>query len=925
MRERGRILIHVTGRVQTSPRRTLRLADAGGVPPRLTTFIGRDADLAALGRLLEANRLLTLTGTGGTGKTSLAIELARTYSARFPDGVWFVPLETLVEPRLVGPAIATKLGLPEAGGRDPLERLVGFLTGRSTLLVLDNFERLLPAAPLVADLLLAADGLTIIVTSRAPLRLSGEQDYPVAPLDVPGVGEPPIEALRRAAVRLFVERAGRVRPGWAPTPAEVAAVGEICQRLDGLPLGIELAASRSALLPPRAIAERLADRLDLPGAPARDRPERQQTLEAAIAWSHDLLGASERRLLARLSVFAGGCRLDEIAAVCGPEDEIGSDVLEGLSRLVDHGLVESTPDLEAARFRLLDTIRVFAGHRLAESDEAPALQRRHARAYLKLAEDAAPNLPGRHQALVLDRLEVEHDNLRVALRWAIDADETETALRLGAALWRFWQMRAHLEEGREAMAEILDLPPADVPTEWRMRALEAAGGLHYWSADPATAKAFYVAQLEVAEALGNKLGRADALFNLAFPTAIESDFPKAQGLLDAALVTYAEAGDERAMARALWTQAMLKHFTGQAREAAEVLGHALERYEELGDDYYAALAAEALSWTALELGPPEDAIRWSLQSLRSWRQLGDMAATTIALETAALSLQQSGLSAEAVTVRAAFDALCRRYSLRPPAPLANFMPSHRKTIALDGDHAAAAQQGRAMTIVEAVEYVVRVLEDAIERKRDTEESPRPEPALGSGPDRFLREGEVWAITFDGTTIRLRDTKGLRYLARLLAEPGREIAALDLAIGPSPVADRTIRASVAEAGLAGVGGSEPVLDGEARTAYRARLVDLQAEIDEAEHQGNLGLVDRYREEFEIITRELVVATGLGGRLRGVPSAAERARQSVTKAIREALHRIEREDAALSAHLRHAIRTGTFCAYRPDPRLPVKWVT
>jgi len=907
--------------------RTRHVSGAAGLPPRLTTFVGRDADLAVLSELLETNRLLTLTGTGGTGKTSLAIELARGCTGRFPDGVRFVPLDALIEPQLVGATIAAKLGLPESGGFGPFDRLVGFLAGRSTLLVLDTFERLLPAAPLIVDLLLAVDGLTVIVTSRAPLRLSGEQEYPVPPLDVPAAGEPPIEVRRRAAVRLFVERAGRVRPGWEPTPAEVTAIGEICRRLDGLPLGIELAASHTALLPARAIAERLAARLDLPGAGARDRPKRQQTLEAAIAWSHDLLAVPERRLLARLSVFAGGCHLDQAELVCGPEDEIGCDVLEGLSRLAEQGLVHAAPDGDAPRYRLLDTIRTFASRHLTASYEAHDLQRRHAQAYLDLAERAAPNLPGREQAVWLDRLEAEHDNLRVALRWAIEDQDAEVALRLGIALWRFWYMRAHLEEGRSAMTEVLDRFNDGVPAELRMRGLEAMGGLHYWSADSAAAKVLYLAQLEAAEAIGNALGRADALFNLSFPTAIEADFPTAESLVDRAAELYSEAGDDRAVARTLWARAMLRHFTGQAEEAADILRHALERYAELGDDYYSALAAETLSWTALGLGHRDEAVQWSVRSLGTFRELRDMACMTLGLETAALCLWAAGRTAEAMTVRAAFENVCRRFGLQSPAPLATFLASHRQAFRT-ADDPAALQRGEAMTIPEAVDYALDVLEDSVARGGElVPGSPgSAAPAESQGPaGRFLREGEVWAITLDGRTLRLRDTKGLQYLARLLAEPGREIAALDLVIGPSPGTDWAARASVAQAGLTPASESEPLLDAEARSAYRARLVELQAEIDEAESAGDLARASRYREEFEIITRELVVATGLGGRPRGTPSPAERARQSVTKAIHEALHRIERQDAALGAHLRHAVRTGTYCAYRPDPRMPLDWVT
>ena len=255
-------------------------------------------------------------------------------------------------------------------------------------------------------------------------------------------------------MRLFIERAGRVRPGYAPTPEDLQAIEEICRRLDGLPLGIELAASRLAILPVRAIAERLAGKLDLPGAGPRDVPDRQRSLEQAIAWSHDLLDPAEQRLLARLSIFVGGCRLEEAETVCGPTDDLGIDVLEGLSRLIGHSLVQAVPGPDGARFRLLETIRVFAAQRLAESSEAEEIARRHALAYRDLAELAAPHFPGREQPEWIGRLSAEHDNLRAATSWSIDQGDAETALRLGASLWRYWQQGGHMDEGIVAIAQV---------------------------------------------------------------------------------------------------------------------------------------------------------------------------------------------------------------------------------------------------------------------------------------------------------------------------------------------------------------------------------------------------------------------------------------------------------------------------------------
>ncbi len=340
--------------------------------------------------------------------------------------------------------------------------------------------------------------MTILATSRAPLRLSAEQDFPVAPLPVPEPSETAALAIESPSVRLFAERAGRVRPGYRLGPDEAPAVAEICRRLDGLPLGIELAASRMALLPAHTIAERLGRQLDLPGAGARDLPERQRTLEAAIGWSHDLLEPSPRVLLARLSVFRGGVRLEEAEDVCGPETELGGQVIDALSSLVDQSLVQAIPGPDGARFRMLETVQMFAARRLDERGEAATIRRRHACAYLALAEEAAPHLPGVEQRRWLERLGAEHDNLRAAIEWAIDVGDVEIAMRLGWALWRFWQLAGFVEEGRRALARILAMPGAEEPTVIRARALEATGGLQYWSADIAAADAAYRAELALA-------------------------------------------------------------------------------------------------------------------------------------------------------------------------------------------------------------------------------------------------------------------------------------------------------------------------------------------------------------------------------------------------------------------------------------------
>jgi predicted ATPase/class 3 adenylate cyclase len=684
----------------------------GNLPVRLTSFVGRETEIEQLARLLEGNRLITLTGPGGTGKTSLAVELARRTASDFEHGAWFVGLESVGDPALVPRTIATTLGLLEAQGRDPIEQLAAFVGDRAMLLVLDNFEQVLSAAPLISELLGPAAGLRIIATSRSRLRLGPEQEYPVAPLSLARTEAPQNGSNYSDAVELFVERAGRVLPDYRPDPEDVVAIEGICRRLDGLPLGIELAASRVALLPPRALIERLEGRLDLPGAGRRDVPERQRSLEQTIAWSHELLPAPERRLLARLSVFAGGCRLIEAEAVCGPESDLGIDVLGGLSSLLESSLIQPVPGADGARFRLLETIRDFGAARLTESGEAEAIARRHALAYRDLAELAAEHLPGRDQVEWLDRLTADHDNLRAALMCSIDSGDTETAMRLGAALWRFWQFRGHMTEGHDAIAEIFRMAGASEATPARMRALEAAGGLGWWSADLLGADASYAAELEAARELGDPRGTADALFNLLHTRfSLDAETGELDQLREEAIRLYGGVGDERAIARVEWTAAYSLMAAGRAREAQPFIVAAIQRFEELGDEFYVALTSGALSGIAVALGDLAEAMRWMYRAITLQYAMGDIASTTLTFRSAAVLFLTAEMAPEGAVVYGRFDALCRRHGYSPP-----INPEEWITLGWSGDQLQNAvkdyvderRRGAAMTTDEAIEFIARV-------------------------------------------------------------------------------------------------------------------------------------------------------------------------------------------------------------------------
>ncbi len=697
------------------PPRTM--AGAGGrLPERVTSFIGRDRELDELGRLLASNRLLTLTGPGGTGKSSLALELARRHAPDHASAAWWVPLDTVPDPALVEPAMAAALGLIEAPGQSVEVQLVGFLAERTVLLVLDNFEHVLAAAPLVGNLLRAAPGLRIVVTSRAPLHLAAEQEYPVPPLSLPGPVAPAATALASPAVRLFVDRARRVRPAYELTDADAVAVADICRRLDGLPLGIELAASRMTLLPAAAIAERLARRLDLPGPERRDAPRRQQSLEGAIDWSYHLLEPPTRRLLARMSVFAGGARLDEIDAVTGPADELGIDVLDGLSTLVDQSLVQPEPGPDGPRFRLLETIRMFAAARLADLGGEDEIRRLHARAYLDLAQAAAPHMTSPGQAAWLDRLAADVDNLRLAVRFAIETGDAETGLRLGAALWRFWQLRGHVHEGRALVEAVLALPGADAAGRARVRALDAAGGLAWWSADPTSAHALYLEQLAAARTLQDARGEADALCNLIHTTTfLGPEAGDVTRLRREAIEACRALGDERSIARLDWTVAQRLARDGQTSAGRAAMLALVSRFRVLGDSFYLALAAGGAGWLAFAEGDVEDAIRWSMQALEQHLALTDLASTLIVIRDLALFLLADGMVAEATTVFATYQAVCRRRAYQPPfypeRILARWPVTTEELEAglTRPEYAAEAERGAAMTIEAAAALVAQAL------------------------------------------------------------------------------------------------------------------------------------------------------------------------------------------------------------------------
>ena len=654
-------------------------ARPNNLPTQLTTFVGRDRELREALELLPTTRLLTLTGPGGTGKTRFSLQLAAAAADDFPDGIWFVALEPVRDPELVAPTIARTLGVVDNRARPPIDTLADHLRDQRLLLVLDNFEQVVTAGPIVADLLRRCPNLACIVTTRIALHVSGEQEYPV-----PGLPAPPdtsrlseverlnlprelreldLEALNQyEAVRLFIARAGAVRPGFAVTNANAPAVAAIAARLHGMPLAIELAAARIKLLTPDQVLARLEHHLALLTAGSRDLPERQQTLRGAIAWSYDLLDDGMKRLMDRLSVFRGGWELELTEPVCGPADDLGLDVLDGIAALVDQSLVRvHQPEGGEPRFAMLDTIREYAAEMLAARGEADAMAERHARAFLDLAERAAPNLQGADQREWLDRLEREHDNLRAAIEWATTRPAPDIAARLAFALWRFWQQRGYLNEARGRLERMAD-QGWDLEPAVAARFAEAIGGIAYWQADHEATLRWYGDALQRWESIGDKGEIANALFNDSYAsilplmgltghelTEAQKAAPFQHGLdqLQRALDLYREIGDEAGEANILWALGSLYYFTAEADPAEHWYQQSLELHRKSGQKTMEAWSLHMLALVQVAMGKWRQATDNANHALRHFHEAGDVSGITLVLDDLASIAVTAGDTARA--------------------------------------------------------------------------------------------------------------------------------------------------------------------------------------------------------------------------------------------------------------------------------------
>ena len=677
----------------------------GGLPRQLTSFIGRERELQVLKGLLERSRLLTLTGPGGSGKTRLGLQLAAEVIDGFPDGVHFVALAPVGNPDLVLPSIAQGIGLPDVGGRPLLDRLQGHLETERALLLLDNFEHLIAAAPVVVQILQATAALRIVVTSRAPLHVSGEQEFEVPSLVVPDCEGATVAVIAGCeSVRLFTDRAQAAWPGFVLDAENAASVAKIARRLDGLPLAVELAAARVKLLPPASLLARLEHSLPLLVGGARDLPQRQQTLRDTIAWSYGLLSPGARRLLAVCSVFRGGISMEGVESVCEGSVDLDVEVLAGLEELVDQSLLRRVEG-PGPRFGMLVTMREYAAERLGEMPERARVEERHAATFLALAETAAPALRGPHEQEWLERLEAERQNIHAALDWYAD-HEPGDALRLAAAMSRFWGVRGHFTEGRQRLKALLDL--SGDRTSTRVKALNGAGSLAIDQGDYQGARDLLAESIRLSRELGYRRGEATALVYLGRSLTAGGCPADAGPHLDRALRLLEDLNDPAANATALLYAGLAAHFTGQLEEARARYARSVDLCRLIGFRSVGARSLQMLGHARLDLGEIREARGAFEEALPTCLELGDHWVVPLVMAGLAGVAACTGRPRRALKLAGVARGLCEAGQFSMPAVrearLEQWLAQAREQL---GPVAAEIMaEGRRMSLAEAVSYAL---------------------------------------------------------------------------------------------------------------------------------------------------------------------------------------------------------------------------
>jgi predicted ATPase/class 3 adenylate cyclase len=920
------------------------------LPVAMSSFVGREQELDAVSDLVRSSRLVTLVGIGGVGKTRLALQVAAGLLDAYPDGVFLVDLAPLADPELVAAQVARAIGMVELQARrDPeafVDGLCEHLGERSMLLLLDNCEHLIEAMARLGDAILArCPDVAVLATSREPLAVSGEILWRVPPLAMATAdGETSGTMPSGDAVTLFCDRARAVDADFTLHADNAAAVARICRRLDGIPLAMELAAARIGVLTADQVADRLDDTFHLLSVGPRTASARHQTLRATMDWSYDLLSSAEQVLLQRLSVFAGSFDLESVEGVAADGAIIAAaDVLDLLARLAAKSLVSVRGRGGEARYRLLETVRQYAAEKLAEAGAEEEGRRRHRDYYVAMASVCFKQ-DRFNEALWLIRFDLFYDNLRAALDWSLAHGDFEACLFLVDMLGMYWTLGGYFVEGRARLEQALALTTPS-PSRARIRVLNSLGFLVVQQGEQDMSLALHTEALALARQAGDTREVGVGAFYVGQRVLHQGDVERAAQLLREASDCLRSVGSTDGMA---WCEMMLGWvaIAGDDRPAA---ARHFEAALELSRPTDCNLRAHALGGAALlaaESGDGERAEMMALEGVEAARRLGLQTILVMALTRAAEvgillgrwdraetvlvelftvlrnaggrafladALEMAGLLQEVRGhPRSASRLLSAGQSVRGDThetpdtrPVTPLVEAARRRLAASGAECDPAT----LPLRDPATFALRELETPVAPERAGGRRGLPFSAIPAPtPGLLRRTGRAWLVGYGDARFELADAKGLGYLARLLTEPDREIHVLDLAGRGQPV----------DAGHAG-----SVLDEPAKAAYRRRLRELEEEIEEAQAWNDPERASRAELELEGLTRELSAAVGLGGRDRMAASGAERARISVRKAIAAAVARIGEHDPDLGLLLATTVKTGTYCRYTPDPRLPVSW--
>jgi predicted ATPase/class 3 adenylate cyclase len=701
-------LVHVDLPRQFPPLRSLDLAP-NNLPEQFTSFVGREHEVAKIKDALRASRALTLTGAGGCGKTRLSLEVAAEMLEWNPDGVWFVQLASLADSDLVPQTAATVLGLRERPGTSFTQVLADHVADKHLMLILDNAEHVLAAcARLAGEMLRSCPHLTLLATSREPLRIAGEVSYRVPPLSMPDLKRDatPERVSRFESSRLFIERAQQSLPRFAVTSGNARALVSVCRRLDGMPLAIELAAARVRSMSVEELDEHLDRRFRLVTGGSRVAPRRQQTLRALIDWSYDLLDDAEKKLLCRASTFSGGLTLEAAEHVCSGQGIESWEVLDILTSLTDKSLVVAEEHERESRYRLLETVREYAREALRASDPGAHWHSRHLAYFLAMSQEGEPHLFGADQKVWLDRLETEHDNLRAALAWSTAGEDAAAGLRMAGSLWWFWNVRGYLREGRRWLSALLAAAP-EREDDARAKALNGVGGMAFHQADYAAARAAYEDTLAIARRLDNRPRIAFALNNLAIVAHEVGDYSVAETLNEEALAIQRELGDPRGINISLHNLGTLAGQRGDYAAARTLYEESLAIRRSQGDRQAAAVSLNNLGVVAALQGDYASARSRHAESLRIRGELGDQWGVAESLEGLAIVELASSAAERAACMWGAAERVREEIGI-PIQPRER--PEYDRHVAAAreaiGNPAfeTAWQEGRIMSLREAVDF-----------------------------------------------------------------------------------------------------------------------------------------------------------------------------------------------------------------------------